>query len=740
MKSHGDHEPPNQIPRFILSSQFIIQKMIERTFYTVPENKTDELEQQIYMIGMGFTSGESWESLLTAKRIMIISEAGMGKTYECQAYAKKLWDLGEASFYVELSALAKESLEDLLNPSEIERFSVWLSSQSEIATFFLDSIDELKISQGSFTRALQRLHKSIGTQLTRARIIITTRPVQFDSQAVRRILPIPPPEPKLNYTAEDFAQLAMGENKKVIKNEDNGEKVDGWKTVTLTPLSDEQIKKIALLLGVNDAAELVADLKRRNAQDFARRPQDLIELCADWRDNKKVRKHLDQVRASIRIKLEPRDDRAELAELSVAKATEGASRIALAMTVTRRVTIRHSAESDSDDGTVALDPKIILSDWPPNERKTLLERPLFGVASYGRVRFHHQSVKDFLAAQRLIELIKRGVPLRSINRLLFAETRDKTIVRPYLRPIAGWLALEFDAIFELLRDHEPDVLFNEGDPESLSIAKRIQALQAYVKLYGRGGWRGLSVPQIQIHRFASTELATCIADLWKLEINNPEIRKLCLSLIGLGSINGCKDIAYSTLIDQSKSNHERHIALEASISLGDSRIAGVAQNLVENDGTFDEDFSQDAIILMFPRFLSIEQFCLINAWMKQHEPETDIIGFQCDHLIENANLDQIQLEELRDHLVDLICQGLHWSSRWPHFSGKNIHLGNALTATCALGIVESISNDWLNASALALGIHQRDHGYSQYFQDLREHLGNLDAERTTAYSWQPIRS
>ena len=101
-------------------------------------------------------------------------------------------------------------------------------------------------------------------------------------------------------------------------------------------------------------------------------------MCADWREHKRIRTHRDQVATNVRVKLLPSEDREEPAELSVDKAIEGASRIALALQMMRRLTIRHSAASDVADEEAALDPAIILSDWQPDERKALLERPLFG--------------------------------------------------------------------------------------------------------------------------------------------------------------------------------------------------------------------------------------------------------------------------------------------------------------------------------------------------------------------------
>ena len=51
--------------------------------------------------------------------------------------------------------------------------------------------------------------------------------------------------------------------------------------------------------------------------------------------------------------------------------------------------------------TGVLDAATILPDWTPAERQALLRRALFDPATYGRVRFHHRSVQEYLAARRL---------------------------------------------------------------------------------------------------------------------------------------------------------------------------------------------------------------------------------------------------------------------------------------------------------------------------------------------------
>jgi len=142
--------------------------VIERTFSNIPEGKIEESDKQSCLIGLGYSSSISWETLLLSKRILIISEAGSGKTYECENQCKLLWEAGSPAFFLELATLANSDLRTMLTADEEGRFDQWLSSQSEVATFFLDSYDELKLSLGSFRQALNGLAKSISGRLRQA--------------------------------------------------------------------------------------------------------------------------------------------------------------------------------------------------------------------------------------------------------------------------------------------------------------------------------------------------------------------------------------------------------------------------------------------------------------------------------------------------------------------------------------------------------------------------------------------
>ena len=146
---------------------------IERLFRELPEKPAADpaFEESIkHQYGFG---GIGWETLLKSSRILIISEAGTGKSYECRRTQEALWRRGEAAYVLDLADLATTDLRVLLSPNP-ERFDDWASQAASVATFFLDSYDELKMTRGKFEQALNRMASALSGNLHRARVVTTT--------------------------------------------------------------------------------------------------------------------------------------------------------------------------------------------------------------------------------------------------------------------------------------------------------------------------------------------------------------------------------------------------------------------------------------------------------------------------------------------------------------------------------------------------------------------------------------
>jgi hypothetical protein len=181
---------------------------IERSFRDLSQAEVADIEKAFALARIGWAETFGWNELLRSHRVLIVSEAGAGKTYECRAQQAKLWEAGEPAFFLELATLAGSSVREMLGGDEEQRLDSWLRSQSGIATFFLDSFDELKLTLGSFDQALKRLNKELSGQLGRTRIIITTRPVPIDRELIVRHLPIPISR-EAEPTAQAFAERAF---------------------------------------------------------------------------------------------------------------------------------------------------------------------------------------------------------------------------------------------------------------------------------------------------------------------------------------------------------------------------------------------------------------------------------------------------------------------------------------------------------------------------------------------------
>jgi hypothetical protein len=364
---------------------------------------------------LGKTIG--WSELLESQRILLVAEAGAGKTHECEAQAEMLFQRGEPAFFLRLETAAANGIRSSLFGETLKkRFDDWRASSSQIGYFFLDSVDELQLVHGNFRDALKRLHEDLEGALGRATILVTSRPVDIDRRAFADVLPVPKGSTDEGY-GESFIRMAMQG-----PTDEDKRRSPAFREVTLLPFSDEEIIEFARGQRVTNPEKLLEEIRARHVEDFARRPQDLIELCDGWRDHGKIRSHYEQLKSHIKARVRARAKRKEPAELTLEKARSGVQRLALGAILSRRLTIRHSAGADIEgSGDAPLIPDEVLSNFTAGEIETLLQRPIFAEGGYGRVRFHHRSVLEFLAATEIDHLIGTGaLAMSAAKRMLFS--------------------------------------------------------------------------------------------------------------------------------------------------------------------------------------------------------------------------------------------------------------------------------------------------------------------------------
>ncbi len=705
---------------------------IRRTFGTLSQEKAADIENLMLREQLGLAPNIDWDELLKSMRVLIVSEAGAGKTFECKTQRQQLWDGGEPAFFLELSDLAVSSFDELLSSQEETRFHAWQTSQSDVATFFLDSIDELKLTFGSFSRAINKLSKKLQGNLERVRIVITTRPIPVDQHLIRQHFPYQgSPKERAAPSAERFAEIASGQMMQAEPTDDK-DSATSFLLVRLHPLSDAQIREMAATQHVTDIDDFVASIRNKNAQDFARRPQDLIELCADWRASKSIRTHQEQVLQNIQVKLKARVDRAEPGELSPARALEGASRLALAAMLAHKLTIRHNTESDleANPQSIALEPDRVLNDWSAKEIQTLLERSIFGFASYGRVRFHHRSVVEYLAAHRLDNRLSAGMSLKAVKRLLFAETSHNVkVIKPSMRPIAAWLARLNPSIFEEVRNREPEVLLSEGDPESLSPRQRIEALRTFVSQYGDGGRRGLKIPSLQVSRFASQDLSPTVREMLERGVKNTEVRQLLLQLVAYAGMHECSDHVFAIAMDPSVEDDERLDAIDALVQLADPRLSTLVQEMQEPSERWSERLIRGAINELFPVYLGPEALVqLLVSLPVAPKPESGRMGYLA-RVVRDTNLSDAELQRLFDSISAVLNESVSWTEDWPYICVSRPDLVPLLAITGRrLSTAELITQEVVEGLVLSLAISIAFHLSGEHFTAIREVFANAPSQ------------
>lgn len=655
--------------------------------------------------------GDRWERLLQSQRVVILAEAGAGKTKEMEAQAARLKDDGEAAFFIPIEELDKLGLEVVLaaDPTAERLFADWKAEPGRVGYFFIDAVDELKLTDGKLSTALTRLAAALGDTQERARVFVSCRPSDWrpvlDLETFRGKLPAG--SPTVAEAEEDegedaflapFRKEADGSTATIAKDEAPRERC-----VLLMPLGKRQIETFASARGTVDVPRFMEELRRRDAWPFARRPLDLEGLLDVWEASGKLGSRREQHEADIGRGLKDHPDRRDQALLSHAQAVEGVERLALAMLLARTRTIRspeHAMQQGSDQH--ALSAEEILDDWSPKQVQALLRRGIFDPATYGRVRFHHRSVQEFLAARRLVKLRELGMPEREVRKLLFAEKYGDEVLIPSMRPVAAWLACGDRHIASTILKREPETLILQGDPESLPDQTRNDLVRAYVNAYSGGGWRGLDMPIDELRRLAHPDLASVIRECWQQPHQNDEVWEFLLKLIWLGEIRACSDLAHGALLDSKRGDYARVLAGRALLETGDKKLLRAAADaMLSAKPVWPARLIQGVASQMYPDTLTSAEF--EKLLRDTPEPKRTVGGFSWHLLQRVADLDPHarSTTSLRKGVQKLLWNGRKASDHWNSTSSYG-YLAPALAKLASRQIMAGLTDkETIKAAVIA---------------------------------------
>ncbi|MBZ8135495.1 hypothetical protein CLD20_19660 [Afifella sp. IM 167] len=606
---------------------------LHRHFVRVDTDKEESLSIGLHF---GRKTGRwlDWDALLEFQRVVLLAEADSGKTSEFRAQARRLTERGKAAFFARIEDLPEGLSIALEGDTAPERFDTWKEDGEELGWFFLDSVDEARLTQVRFDKALRRFRRETGPHLERVNVFVSCRVSDWkgrsDRDQINEILP-----------AKMRAVRDRGEDEQKdplldpVFKERNATypRVSGSKeqdthellTVRLVPLDNAQRKELARYEGVEDPDAFIGAIQRSGLASLSDRPGDIIALAGYWKDHGRRFASLSEMTEySVTVKLaEENEERADSGELSPEEAFRGAERIATALTFGKSLSLR-SGDVDPAFASGAIDVRDVLPDWTPAKRATLLRRGLFAPATYGRVRFHHRGTQEYLTARWLKRMIDAGCPASEIRRLLFAEPYGVETVLPSLRAAAAWL-VQFDPSFahDIVR-REPLVLIQEGDPGSLALSLRVSIIEAFATRHARGEIGNDRVEHLQMALFADPSLGSAIRCAWDKN-DRTSFRQDLLELIEAGSIEDCIDLARSAALDETSDEVSRIFAIRALFSCSDQTGLAEAAEWLKRAPAPGEQLACNWAFELFPAHLAVAE--LIGVMRRSQPTQSYTSGF-----------------------------------------------------------------------------------------------------------------
>ena len=388
----------------------------------------------------------TWEELLKKKRVVVLAEAGSGKTYEFYNTCLRLRNDDKFAFFARIEDLS-DSIKECFEQGTPEELENWLDSKSS-AWFFLDSVDEAKLrDSNSFRKAISKFKNVISKGLERSHIFISTRLYSWKGKVDKSILENLNPSASQLLTNNQYAVEAF----------------------VINPLNEEQIKKFCSIKKSLDKSEInhfYKELKELNLIHVSERPFDLNLIISKWEKDKVLGNRKTLLESFIDNSLKEDFFNDEKKGLPYEKAKDGSRKLAAAMVLTGSSWLQVSGVGIINNKNT-IDPKSILIEWEHSDLNILLNSAMFNDVVYGKVSFRHQEIKEFLAAEYFANLFTNDEDSMELQSLFITDIFDEKIVRPCMRSVLPWLILMNASLQTKVLEIAPQILIEGGDPRSL---------------------------------------------------------------------------------------------------------------------------------------------------------------------------------------------------------------------------------------------------------------------------------
>lgn len=546
---------------------------LNRSFRKLDTSKDQTDEAYRISLAFGREKAIFWPDIVENPRVIILAEAGAGKTEEFEYATQSLITDGKTAFFLRLEHLSS-NLKTAFEIGSFDDYEKW-KLDDEIGYFFLDSVDEAKlVDPMQFEKAIRLFAAEIGAHnFNRIKVFISSRVTRWlpksDLSFVKRHLPFYEEDTEDDSDIDDLEAIFDGEDGN-SKSEAVAKPVNivlGTPLVVgMQGLNGEQMKTYSVAKGLptSEADKMIREIYSLEVQDLASRPKDLDDILGFWTTDQRVGTRLDLIERSFKNRVSEQDQkRKDKDPLTFSKAQEGARKLAAAVTLQQ---INRILVPGADPVTLGVDAEQILADWSPQEIQALLQRPLFEEQTYGTVRFYHRSVREFLTAEWLNELLKNDKSRRDIEAVFFRKQHGLEVVVPTSRPVLSWMVLLDDSIKERTKNISPEVFIKSGDVSRLPLSDRQALLTLLCEILATKGFGRTYFTNTELYRFGKADMVDHISRLVDKYQVNDEVLDVLFVMLEQREIDIGADVAKGIAKDKNRSSHTRINALDYLLS------------------------------------------------------------------------------------------------------------------------------------------------------------------------------
>lgn len=589
----------------------------------IPWTEKDHGDPDIYYL-LGSDRLLTWQDVLSKRRIVILAEAGSGKSTEMQEEARRLRAQQKVSFLATLQNVAISGLDGALHVTR-KALNEWRNSK-EPAWFFLDSVDEAKSNHIRLYDALTQVASGIAGCEARAYIVISGRHTDWefrrDLEHFATLLALPPADKEIQPIDPNELIVRLIRHD---KQQDSLETAEVPSVVVMAALSRPQVQTFVRAKGIAEVDEFLVSLDNADLWRFARRPLDLGWLVDFWRTRHQFGTYSQMLKLSLRQRLrEPDPQRARIDPLDPDRAWAALERTGAALTLQKlEYVLVPDTVMDLTEARTGLKLTEVLPEWSDQDVTRLINRPVFDPVVAGLVRLHHDNegdVRSYLTARWFKRLLQNNCPKTAIVDLMFATTHGVQLVIPSMRQTAAWLALWDEDIAREVIDRDPRLLMNAGDPASLTLAVRERVLHAVANLVLHDD--NFEVPSHDhLQRFARPDVSPAIHAIWNLHEDSPAVRNLLLFMIWLGELEACSDIAMKASFGVYADQYSQVFSGRALMAVASpAEKTRYASYIKANAREVSPTLVWEAVEEFFPQLISVDDLLQLIAQLDIEHP------------------------------------------------------------------------------------------------------------------------